>query len=166
MIDNLVRDIQVLWKADSLIGKIWLHVMTRRIGFLAFAGLIAVFGLGMANVAGFYALQPLWGPVWAAAAVAGADFVLAAIIMLIGLNSKPGPELDVAMDVRKMALEAIQHDTRDLKVTVESLGVEIRQAKETVAGFVHNPLGVATDKLLVPAAISIIRGLRSKKHAE
>lgn len=56
MIDNLVRDLQVLWKADALIGKIWLNVMARRFGLFAFAGLIAVFGLGMANVAGFYAL--------------------------------------------------------------------------------------------------------------
>jgi hypothetical protein len=62
MIDNLVRDLQVLWKADALIGKIWLNVMARRFGLFAFAGLIAVFGLGMANVAGFYALQPSWSP--------------------------------------------------------------------------------------------------------
>ena len=32
MIDNLVRDLQVLWKADALIGKIWLNVMARRFG--------------------------------------------------------------------------------------------------------------------------------------
>ena len=66
MIDNIVRDLQVLGKADSLIGKIWLNVMARRFGLFALAGLVAVFGLGMANVAGFYALQQSWGPVWAA----------------------------------------------------------------------------------------------------
>jgi hypothetical protein len=53
MIDHLLRDLQVLQKADFLIGRIWLNVLVRRLGFLAFAALIAVFGLGMANVAGF-----------------------------------------------------------------------------------------------------------------
>ncbi len=56
MIDSLARDLQVLVKADSLIGKIWLNVMARRFGLFALAGLVAVFGLGMANLAGFFVL--------------------------------------------------------------------------------------------------------------
>ena len=91
MIDDFVRDLHVLRKANSLIGRIWLNVMARRFGLYVFAGLIAVFGLGMTNVAGFYALQASLGPVWAAAIVTIADFVLAAIVMLMGRNSRPGP---------------------------------------------------------------------------
>ncbi|HWM45849.1 MAG TPA: phage holin family protein [Xanthobacteraceae bacterium] len=163
MIDNVVRDLQVLWKADALIGKIWLNVIARRSGLFAFAGLIAVFGLGMANVAGFYGLQPSWGSVWAATMVAAADFVLAAVIALLARSAKPGPEIELALEVRKMAVESLQADTRDLKITVDMLGHDMRQAKDAIAGFVHNPLSVATDKLLVPAALSIIRGLRAKK---
>jgi hypothetical protein len=133
MIDNLVRDLQVLWKADALIGKIWLNVMARRFGLFAFAGLIAVFGLGMANVAGFYALQPSWSPVWAATFVAAADVVLAAFIVLLGRNAQPGPEIELALDVRRIAIESLETDTRDLKITVDGLGQEIRQAKDTIA---------------------------------
>src|SRR5208283_172445 len=164
MIDDLVRDLHLLQKADSLIGKIWLKVMARRFGLFIFAGLIAVFGLGMTNVAGFYALQVSVGPIWAAVIVAIADFVLATIVMLLARNSAPGPEIELALDVRKMAIDAIQADARDLKVTIDALGQEIRDAKNAIAGFVHNPLDAATHKLLIPAAISIIRGLRSKKE--
>ena len=57
MIDDLVRDLHLLQKADSLIAKIWLKVIARRFSLFVFAGLIAVFGLGMTDVAGFYALQ-------------------------------------------------------------------------------------------------------------
>jgi len=163
MIDNIVRDLQVLGKADSLIGRIWLNVMVRRFGLFALAGLVAVFGLGMANVAGFYGLQQSWGPVWAAAIIAGADLVIALIIVLLGRGVRPGPEIELAFDVRKMALEAIQADARGLKDTVDSLGQQIRQTKDTIAGFVQHPLSAATDQLLVPAVLSILRGLRSKK---
>src|SRR5437764_14676421 len=104
MINNLLRDLQVLRKADFLIGKIWLSVLARRFGLYAFAGLIAVFGLGMANVAGFYALQGSLGPIWAAVIVAIADLVIAAVISLIAGNAHPGPEIDLAMEVRKMAI--------------------------------------------------------------
>ena len=163
MIDDFVRDLHLLQKADSLIGKIWLNVMARRFGLFVFAGLIAVFGLGMTDVAGFYALQAPVGPVWAAAIVAIANFVLAAIAILVARNSGPGSEIELALDVRKMAIEAIQADARDLKVTIDALGQEIRDAKDTIAEFVHNPLDSAMQKLLIPAAISLIKGLHSKK---
>ncbi len=164
MIDNLARDLQILWKADSLIGKIWLDVMARRFGLYAVAALIAVFGLGMANVAGFYALQQSWGPVWAAVIVAVADFVLAIVVLLLGRNAAPGPEIELAFDVRKMAITSLQTDVQDLKRSADALGQEIRRTTDTVAGFIHHPLDAATDKLLVPLALSIVRSLRAKKE--
>ena len=163
MIDDFIRDLHLLQKADSLIGKIWLNVMARRLCLFVFAGLIAVFGLGMTNVAGFYALQASLGPVSAAAIIAIADFVLAVIVVLVGRNSRPGPEIELAFDVRKMAIESIQADARDLKLTIAALGQDLREAKDTIAGFVHNPLDVAAQKLLIPTVISIIKGLRSRK---
>jgi hypothetical protein len=163
MIDNLVRDLQVLRKADFLIGKIWLGVLARRFGLFAFAGLIAVFGLGMANVAGFYALQVSAGPIWGAAIVAIVDLVIAAVVLLVAANARPGPEIELAFDVRKMALDSIQVDARDLKLTIDALGQEIREVKANIVGFAHNPLDVAMEKLLIPAALSIIKGMRSKK---
>lgn len=163
MIDNLVRDLQILRKADSLIGKIWVTVIARRFGLLAFAGLICTFGLAMVNVAALYALQAPIGSVWAAISVAAADFVIAAAVMLLARRCEPGPELQLALDVRRMAIESIQKDASDLKTTIDVLGQEIRDAKQTLVGFVHNPLDVAAQRLLIPAAISIVRGLRSKR---
>ena len=164
MIDNLVRDLQVLGKADSLIGKIWLNVMARRFGLFALAALVAVFGLGMANVAGFFGLQQSWGPVWSAAIVALADLVLAVIIVLLGRSIHPGPEIELAFDVRKMAVEAIRADSEHLKDTVGSVGQQLSQTRDAIAGFIQNPVNAAAEHLLVPAALSILRGLRAKKE--
>jgi hypothetical protein len=87
---HLLRDLQVLRKADMLIGKIWLNVLARRLGLFVFAALIGVFGLGMANVAAYNALQSSIGTVWAATAVALADFVIAAIVLFLAMRSRPG----------------------------------------------------------------------------
>ena len=164
MLDHLLRDFQVLQKADFLIGRIWLNVLVQRLGFFAFAALIAVFGLGMANVAGFYGLQAPLGAVWAAIIVSAVDLVIAAIVLLVGSNSRPGPEIEVAFDVRKMAVEAIQADTRDLKLTIEAVGQELASVRANITQLVQNPLDVAAQKLLIPAALSILRGMRSKKE--
>lgn len=164
MIDDLVRDLQLLRKADSLIGKIWITVIARRFGLVAFAALISAFGLAMANVAALYALQAPLGSVGAAASVAAGDLAIAALVLLLARRCAPGPELQLALDVRQMAIEAIQADAGDLKRTIDTLTGEIREAKQTIVGFVHNPLDTAAQKLLIPAAISIVRGLRAKKE--
>jgi hypothetical protein len=165
MIDDLLRDLQVLRKADSVIARIWINVVARRFGLFALAGLIGAFGLGMGNVAAFYGLQPAWGPVWAATLVAVLDFVLAAIVVLLGRSARPGPEIEVALDLRRMAIESVQADAEDLKLTIDALGQEIRQTRDSIAGFIHHPLDTATEKLLIPAALSLIRGMRAKKNA-
>ena len=101
---------------------------------------------------------------WAAAVIAAVDLVIAAIVLLVGSNARPGPEIDVAFDVRKMAVEAIQADTRDLKLTVDAVGQEIARSKANITQLVQNPLDVAAQKLLIPAALSILKGFRSKKE--
>jgi len=164
MIDHLLRDLQVLQKADILIGRIWLKALLRRFGLTVFASLIAVFGLGMANLAGFQALQASVGPVWAATIVAGVDFVIAAIVLMLAARSRPGPEFEVALEVRKMAVDSLQEDARDLKVVLETLGHEVKNVKATITQLVHDPFEVAARKLLVPAVLSLLKGLRSRKE--
>ena len=63
MIEDLIHDFRLLQKADSLIARFWLRVVARRLAASLFAGLIAIFGLGMANVAGFRALESSLGPI-------------------------------------------------------------------------------------------------------
>jgi hypothetical protein len=75
----------------------------------------------MANVAGYNALQSSIGIVWAPAVVATADFTIAAIMLLLASSSRPGPEIDIALEVRKAALESINEDARDLKLTIDAM---------------------------------------------
>jgi hypothetical protein len=117
----------------------------------------------MTNVAGFYALVDSLGPVWAAVVVAAADFVIAAITVVAARSSQPGPEIYLASDARKMAVEAVQVDARDLKTMVDGFVQEFRDLKDTIGGFVQDPIDVALQKLVIPAATSMITELRSKK---
>jgi len=84
-------------------------------------------------------------------------------IALLASGVRPGPEIELAFDVRKMALEAVRADSRDVRASVESVGQQIRQTKDTIAGFVQRPLDTATEHLLLPAVLSVLRGLRTKK---
>jgi hypothetical protein len=151
MIEGLLRDLHALRKADIVIGKIWLQVLMRRFGLALFAALIAVFGLGMLNAAAFLGLQPGLGAVQAAAVVAAADIVIAGFVLVLAVRTKPGPEIELAQQIRTMALEQLQADAGALRADVAHL--------------VHHPLDSAAEKLLVPAALSLLRHLRTRKEA-
>src|SRR5262249_9435506 len=118
-------------------------------GFFAFAGLIAVFGLAVTDFAVFFWLQPTVGPASATAIVALADFGVAGLVLITAINAKPAAELELAFELRRMA--------------VASLQVDARGAKSLVDGFVHNPLDVAAQTLLVPTITSLLNLHRSKK---
>jgi len=163
MINDLVGDLHLLLQANSLIGRIWLRFMARQFCLFVFAGLIAAFGLAMASVAAFYALRGSVGPVGAATIVATADFLLAGIMIAVARTSESGSEIDQALDVRNKAMESLQADAHDLQVSVTALGQEIRDAKDSIVGFVQNPLDAAVQTFLIPAAKSIIERLRFKK---
>lgn len=163
MMDEFVRHLQTLSKVDSLIARIWLNVMARRFALLVFASLIAVFGLGMADLAGFYQLQASLGPVWAAAIVAVIDFVIAALLALAARSVKTGAEMDAALEVRSMAIKGLQENASELEAMVKALADQIRDAKDTIAGFVSNPLDAAAQKLLLPAILAIVKSVRSRR---
>jgi hypothetical protein len=164
MIEDLMQDLRLLQKADSLIARFWLRVAARRFALALFAGLVALFGLAMANLAGFRALEGALGPVWAPAVVALVDLALAAIVWGLGAAIKPDSAIDLAFDVRQMAVEALQADARDLRTIVDTLGSQMRGIKETVVGLAHNPFDAAAQQLLVPTALSILKGLRTRKE--
>jgi hypothetical protein len=164
MIDQSLRNLQVLQKADALLAKIWVSHLARRLSLFAFAALIGGFALGMANIALLFALQPGIGTVWAPSIVALVDLAMAAIVLMLAANSKPGPEMDLAFETRQMAVEAVQEEAGEFKHALDTLGQEVRSVKASVTQLVENPLDVAAQKLLIPAALSILKGVRSRKE--
>jgi hypothetical protein len=65
----------------------------------------------------------------------------------------------------KWPLSPFRRNARDLKLTLETFGEEMKDVKATITGLIQNPLDVAAQRLLIPAALSIVKGLRSRKSA-
>jgi hypothetical protein len=139
------------------------NLALRRGALLLLASLIGGFGLAMLNLAGFYALQASWGAIDAAAIVGVADILLAGALAVLASRSIPGPELDFALEVRREAMAAIANDAAALEAPFAGLPADIRGLGDSVRGFLHNPLGAAGGKLLIPALVALIRALRSRK---
>jgi hypothetical protein len=147
-ITAIKRHLRVFWRAESLIIEMRLHAVMRRTGFFAFAGLIAVFGLAMLNVAAYFALAPTWGDALAMLVVAVADFIIAGILIAIGSRESSGIELTLAQDLRDQALEGLE--------------IEARNAADEVSSVVRRPVEMAgsAGAFLVSLIRGFLRGRR------
>jgi hypothetical protein len=146
------RHLRVLWRAERIIAETRLRVLLRRSLLYAFAGLIAVFGLAMLNVAAYFFLRTYWGPIWAALAAALGDLVIALVMVLIALAIRPGPELPAALELRDISMQGLEAELGPLQDRFAWLSRAARDPFDTVL-----------PAILIPLITSIMRGLRKGK---
>lgn len=161
MSDDLLTDVQKLHQANVALAPLWLKLMARRCGLFVVASLIGLIGLTTGNFALYLALLPDIGPLWAAAALTLADFIAAGVLFLLAFSPALSSDVDAAVRARQEALEAVETDGQQLRTAIDGLRQEVRDIRDTVAAFVNNPLETATQKLLIPAAMSVLNGLRA-----
>ena len=148
----ILRHLRVLWRAERVIAETRLRIVLRRSMLYAFAGLIAVFGLAMLNVAAYFFLRAYWGPIWAALTAAFGDLVIAVVIVLIALAIRPGPELPAAIELRDVSMQGLEAELGPLQDRFAWLSRAARDPFETVL-----------PAILIPLITSIMRGLRKGK---
>ena len=104
-LDTIARNLRVLWRADAIIAEIHIRQFAARSGLIAAAGAIAIFSLLMFDLAAFFALEGVWGSIWAAAALGAANLLIALSLIAVASNLKPGRELDLAYEIHGNALK-------------------------------------------------------------
>jgi hypothetical protein len=153
-IDNLFRNIQILWRADAIIAQIQLQHQLTSLGLRALAALIAAFGLLLLEFAAYLALVQTWGAIVAAVMLAAVNFAIAIIILFIAQRPKSGRDMELALSVHKSAMAALQSEAAGLQEHF----VSARNA------FTH-PLDSTLAALIAPAAGLLIRALKKSRES-
>ncbi len=164
--ENVVRNLRVLWRAESIIADVRLRQMMVRSGLRGAAVLLGLFAFLMANLAVFFALQQIWGAIWAAAAVSAGNVLLAGILLFAAGRTAPGREMELALEVRNNALENLEADALVVQAQLVELREEIRGVRRAITGFAHHPLDNLLPNLLVPLAGAIAKGLKKSDAAK
>lgn len=164
--ENVVRNLRVLWRAESIIADVRLRQMVLRSGLRGMAVLLGLFAFLMANLAVFFVLQQVWGSIWAAAVISLANVVLAGILLLLAGRTAPGREMELALEVRNTALQNLEADALVVQAQLVELREEIRGVRRAITGFAHHPLDNLLPNLLVPLAGAIVKGLRKSDAAK
>ena len=94
-IDNLFRNIRVLWRADAIIAQMQLQHQLTGLGLRALAALIAAVGLLMLELAAYFALVQTWSAIVAAIVLAAVNFAIALIIIFVAARRKSGRDMEL-----------------------------------------------------------------------
>jgi len=112
-VENIIRNLRVLWRADRIVAEIQLRRLTAGLLARAFAALFAAFGLLMLELAAYFALVQVWSAIVAAVALGAFNLLFAGLILLIaGRKGASSNEYDVAMALHSSAVEALQAQAR------------------------------------------------------
>jgi hypothetical protein len=148
--DGLMLNLRSLWRADRAILELSTRYLVRRSALTVGAAIIATFGLIMLEVSGYLALADILTPKWAAAAIGGANIVVATIVVAIAARVRPRRELEFATEMHHAAVQAMQTDARAAQARLAGLLALFRY-----------PVSVALSGL----ALLLIRHIQSSKKA-
>jgi hypothetical protein len=143
--ENIIRNLRLLWRADKIIAEVRLRHMLVGTGLVAFAALIAAFGLLMFELAAYFALVGVVSAITAAAILGAVNLAISLVLVLIASRRSHGQELGLANEIHDSAMEALQLEAKSVQVEVNQL--------------LHHPLQGALPLIvpLITAAISQLR---------
>lgn len=147
--ENIVKHLRALWRTDRIIAEIRMRHMLVGLGLRAFAALIAAFGLLMLELSAYFALVQIWSAISAAAILGVANFVIAAVLFVVGGRPPSSRELELATEIHGSSLEALQNEARALQ--------------SQFTGMVHHPLNSALPMVLVPLITIIVKSLKKSR---
>lgn len=153
---RIVRNASIILRTESLITQRRLAVARKQLTLVAFAGLVAVLGLVMLNVAAYQALQTSLGAPTAALIVAVVNFILAGGLLLWAGKANADAEIGAVTEVRDMAIA-------DLESEIDEMKDEATAIIEDLRGIRRDPLGAMTSSLLLPLLSALLKSLRSEK---
>jgi hypothetical protein len=139
--DELLMKLRLLAKAEMILFRLNLRRAVRQAALSLAAVLLAVLAVGMLNVAIYQYLAPRLDGAGAALAVALADLVIAAAVLIAAGRQGLGNEYDAANALREVIVTDLTADADRIKTEISELHDNIRHIRAAATGFL-NPGGI------------------------
>lgn len=147
----LTGHLRMAWRAQSIILEAGLSRAARQVGLIAFAALIAAFGLAALDAAAFLALTPVWGSAVAMLAVGLGDLVVAAVLLALASRQPRSQQIELAEELRDQAFAAIELD--------------VKLAANTLRQFARNPFDFLSGSIVSLLFSLFASVLKSRRKA-
>jgi HAMP domain-containing protein len=147
--NRISRNISIIVRAEQSIARRRMAVLRNQSGLMVFAGMIAVVGIIMLNVAGFYELSVTMTPQKSAFIVALVDMCMAVALVVAATRMSAAKDVQPVEELRDMAIG-------DLEVEIQSAVDEVRDMGNSVRRMARDPLGSLLPSVIAPLLASLI----------
>jgi hypothetical protein len=132
MTDPMMK-LQIMARAELALVQIRLERLIQRSALFVVAMVFALLGLGMFNLAIFFALSSTQGSARAALIVALINSAIMAIVLLVSLKlrSKQGEE-KLAREIRDLAHTELNHDIEKVKAEISEIAADVRSIRASI----------------------------------
>lgn len=133
--NELIAKLRILARAEVTLFKADANRRTNQ-AMLAAISIGCVFvGLIFVNMGAFFKLTESDIDSRAAFILAGVNFALAVLPMLLRKQSKPGPEEQMVREIRDMAADEVTKDIKGVTDEIAAVGDGIKQLKSGISAF-------------------------------
>jgi hypothetical protein len=159
------RNLQLLWRSEHVLAEAKLKLLSRKLALQVVAGIACLLGLGMFNVAGYFALATPLGTASAALIIGLVDVLIAGLLGMIAHGLQLSAEENMVREIRDSAISEIGAEVDDFQQRLLQLGSDIETVRTTVAGLVQRPLDTLLPGLIVPALTAVTKLAKAGKKA-
>jgi len=162
--DNTLIKLKLLARTESTLLRLQAQRTGKQIVLLALAVGMVVLTVVMLNVGTFALLADSVGYANAGFIMAGANALLATVLVILALILKPGREEQMAREIREMVVHDISSDAEKVKEQVTKVSDGVREFQSGLSSFsagIHG--GLSSLASLGPLISSILDLIRRRK---
>lgn len=126
---EMLLKLRILAAAEINLARIAARRLANRATILAIAVGLLLLGVVMANIGAYHLLSRTQTPSMAAFLIAAGNAVLAILALVIANRLEPGPEEQMARQIREMAFDELAADVDELKDQFGKVGSDVKRIR-------------------------------------
>ena len=160
--NEVMLKLRIWFHAETALLKINARRTGQRFTALAIALGLAILAVGMINIGIFELLAESYGRVKGAFYLAGANGLLAALVVVIAQRGKPGLEEEMVTEIREMALTELQADADEVKEEFHRVAERVQKIEDAVSGLMGSGSSLSKVASLSPVVELAVHALKSR----
>lgn len=159
--NDFFQKLQIFSRTEIAILRITLQTVSKQIILFAVGIVLILLAVAMFNVGMFMSLSEKFGSDTAAFIVCAFNAVLAVVIMVVANRTKPGPEADMAKEIRNLAINEINADVDKIRQNFNEVKTDVQRIRSGFGGLLgggdKSSLGLLSFAPLIEILISSLR---------
>lgn len=159
--NDFFQMLQIFSRTEMAILRITIQTVSRQIILFAVGIVLILLAVAMLNVGMYMSLSEKFGGGAAAFVVALFNGVLAVIIMISANRTKPGPEADMAKEIRSLAINEINKDVDKIKQNFNEVKTDVQRIRSGFGGLLgggdKSSIGLLSFAPLIEILINSLR---------